>query len=176
MEAGETDPGRVDTLAVDVASHLSAAIDVLDDPLERMVAARWLVAGAVRAKAVMATEPAQVFLDHADTLLPADRWDTCADLARRLHTEAADIAYIEGRFADIERHAVPVLAHTSDPLARMPIHNIRIGIGVAQNRWGEATRYAIDVLADEYGIELPYKPSLATVASEIAKMRWQLFL
>ncbi len=174
IEAGEADPGRVDELAVDVASHLSAAIDVLEDPLERRVAARWLVAGAVRAKAVMATEPAQVFLDHADTLLPADRWDTCADLARRLHTEAADIAYIEGRFADIERHAVPVLAHTSDPLERMPIHNIHIGIGVAQNRWGEATQYAIDVLADEYGIELPYKPSLATVATEIVKMRWQL--
>ncbi len=138
------------------------------------VAARWLVAGAVRAKAVMATEPAQVFLDHADTLLPADRWNTYADLARRLHTEAADIAYIEGRFADIDRHAVPVLAHTSDPLERMPIHNIHIGIGVAQNRWGEATQYAIDVLADEYGIELPYKPSLVTVATEIAKMRWQL--
>jgi enamine deaminase RidA (YjgF/YER057c/UK114 family) len=129
---------------------------------------------ATQTKAVMATEPAQVFLDHADTLLPADRWDTCGDLARRLHTEAADIAYIEGRFADIDRHAVPVLAHTSDPLERMPIHNIHIGIGVAQNRWGEATQYAIDVLADEYGIELPYKPSLATVATEIARMRWQL--
>ena len=30
------------------------------------------------------------------------------------------------------------------------------------------------VLADEYGIKLPYRPSLATVATEIAKMRWQL--
>ena len=94
-------------------------------------------------------------------LLPADRWAVVPDLARRLHTEAADIAYIEGRFSDIDRHAAAVLAHTTDPLQRMPIHNIHIGIGVAQNRWGEATEYAIDVLADEYGIDLPLRPSLA---------------
>ncbi|MET0910382.1 MAG: AAA family ATPase, partial [Ilumatobacteraceae bacterium] len=174
MAEGDRDPARTDELAVDVASHLSAGISALDDPAERIAAARWLVAGAVRAKAVMATEPAQVFLDHADELLPVERWGTQPDLARRLHTEAADIAYIEGRFADIDSHAAPVLEHTTDPLERMPIHNIHIGIGVAQNRWGEATQYAIDVLADEYGIELPYKPSLATVATEIAKMRWQL--
>lgn len=174
MAEGDRDPARTDELAVDVASHLSAGISALDDPAERTAAARWLVAGAVRAKAVMATEPAQGFLDHADELLPVERWGTHPDLARRLHTEAADIAYIEGRFADIDRHAAPVLAHTTDPLERMPIHNIHIGIGVAQNRWAEATRYAIDVLADEYGIALPFKPSLAAVAADIAKMRWQL--
>ncbi|HEX5946021.1 MAG TPA: AAA family ATPase, partial [Acidimicrobiales bacterium] len=174
MAEGDDDPARVDELAVDVASHLSAGISALDDPAERIAAARWLVAGAVRAKAVMATEPAQVFLDHADALLPVERWATHPDLARRLHTEAADIAYIEGRFADIDRHAAPVLAHTTAPLDRMPIHNIHIGIGVAQNRWAEATRYAIDVLADEYGVALPYTPSLPAVAAELAKMRWQL--
>src|SRR5262245_18662869 len=174
MTEGDRDPARADELAVDVASHLSAGISALDEPEERFAAAGWLVSGAVRAKAVMATETAQGFLDHADALLPDDRWIMQPDLARRLHTEAADVAYIEGRFADIDRHAAPVLAHTTDPLERMPIHNIHIGIGVAQNRWAEATRYAIDVLAEEYGIALPFTPTLATVAAEIAKLRWQL--
>ena len=174
MAEGDRDRGRVDELAIDVASHLVAGMSALDDPAERIRAAHWLVAGAVRAKAVMATEPAQVFLDHAEELLPDEHWDLHSDLARRLHTEAADIAYIEGRFADIDRHAAAVLAHTTNPLERMPIHNIHIGIGVAQNHWAEATRYAVDVLADEYGIALPFEPSLATVATEIARMRWQL--
>ena len=162
-----------ESFAVDIASHYVAGRTAVGDA-ERLEAARWLVTAAVRAKSVMATETAQEFLDLADTFLPSDRWVTAGELARSMHTEAADVAYIEGRFTDIDRHADAVLLHTSDPLRRLPIHNIRIGIGVAQSRWAEATEYALDVLADEYDLHLPLRPSLGLVAAEIGKLRWLL--
>ncbi len=166
-----SNPDRYDELTVDIASHFVAGLPALSADAERIEAADWLVKGAGRARTVMATETARVFVEHADALLDENRWDVVPDIARRLHTEAADIAYIDGRFGDIDRHAAEVLAHTADPLQRMPIHNINIGIGVAQGRWAEATEYAIGVLAEEYGIVLPLRPSLATVALELAKMR-----
>lgn len=159
--------------SVDIASHYLAGLDALDAD-GHLDAATWLVRGAVRAKAVMATENARDFLDRADEILPSDRWTIDSELARTLHTESADVAYIDGRFADVDRHATAVLTHTSDPLHRMAIHNIYVGIGIAQSRWTEATEYAIDVLAAEYDLHLPLRPSLAAVATEIARVRWLL--
>ena len=159
--------------SVDIASHYLSGLAALDED-HHVEAATWLVRGAVRAKAVMATENAREFLDRADELMPSDRWTVDAELARSLHTEAADVAYIDGRFGDVDRHATDVLTHTSDPLHRIAIHNIYIGIGIAQSRWTEATKYAVDVLAEEYDLHLPLRPSLATVAAEIVRVRWLL--
>ena len=159
---------------IDVASHLGEALGLLKDPAERLQAAEVFLMAARRAKACMATGAAARYLRDGLSVLPSDAWSTAHDLALGLHTEAADVAYIEERWDDVERHAPEVLRHAANLHQRMPIHLIRIGVGVSQLRYKEGTHLAVDVLRDEFAIRLPKDPITPHVLGGVIRLKLAL--
>jgi predicted ATPase/class 3 adenylate cyclase len=159
-----------DTL-MEMASHLCEATSLLVSEEARVESCTLLADAAERAKSAMALGAAARFLAAADELLPMDAWDRHFELALRLGIEAADVAYIDGRLDDVARISDDLLARTSDPLDRVPVHNILIGVGVASADYVRATEYAIDVLRTDFATELPPHPSLAQVGLELARCR-----
>ena len=154
---------------VDLASHLCEAMPLLVDADERLVAAATLLKATQRAKAAMAVGTARRFLASAIELLPSDAWASQYELALALHTEAADVAYIDGRYDDVAATASVVMAHAAARLDRVPIHNILIGVGVARADYAQATQYALDVLRSDFGIGMPSHPTMAHVAVELGR-------
>ena len=158
-------------VVVELASHLCEASALLVDPDARVEAAHLLGSAATHAKSNMTVAAAARFLDTAISLLPDDGWTTHADLALRLYTEAADVAYIDGRHDDAEAITSVVLERSSEPLDRVPVHNILIGVGVARADYARATQYALDVLEADFSIDVARHPSMAIVAAELARCR-----
>lgn len=156
---------------VDLASHLCEAKPLLVDAGERLAAAATLLRASQRAKATMAVDTARRFLTAAIELLPSDAWTTQYALTLALHTEAADVAYIDGRYDDVAATASVVMEYAAARLDRVPIHNILIGVGVARADYAEATEYALDVLRSDFGIHMPTHPTMAHVALELGRCR-----
>ncbi|HEV3328534.1 MAG TPA: adenylate/guanylate cyclase domain-containing protein, partial [Acidimicrobiales bacterium] len=167
----ESSPSESPEVIVERASHLCEASTLLVDPDARLDAAHMLGSAASHAKSNMTVEAAARFLETAISLLPDDAWTTHADLTLRLHTEAADVAYIDGRHDDATTIASVVLARSSEPLDRVPVHNILIGVGVAKADYSRATQYALEVLEDDFAIKVPRHPGMPTVAVELARCR-----
>ncbi len=174
MIAAVEGPEGLDDRAILVASHLSEGRHLLDDPAERVRAADVFLQAGSRAKVTMATTAARGFLENGLELLPDNAWDDHYDLALALHTQAADVAYIEQRFDDIDRYAPQVLEHARSVLDRVPIHNIRIGVGVAKRAYRDATVYAVDVLEHDFGISLPKDPTKLHVLKGVAQVKMAL--
>ena len=160
-----------DDAVIEVASHLCEAVNLLDDLDERLAAANTMVRAARRAKSTMAVATATRYLDAGIALLPANGWTEQYALSLALYTEAADVASIDGRYDDVATTTDLVLSHVTDALDRVPIHNILIGVGVARADYQRATQYALDVLASDFGVDIPRHPKMARVAIELAKCR-----
>lgn len=160
-----------DDTVIEVASHLCEAVGLLDDAEERVSAAGTMVSAARRAKSTMAVATAARYLEVGIAMMPAEAWTMDYALMLALHTEAADVAYIDGRYDDVATITALVLSHVTDALDRVPIHNILIGVGVARADYQRATQYALDVLASDFGIDVSRHPSMARVATELAQCR-----
>lgn len=169
--AKETD---LDERAVDIASHLLQAVHLITDESERLETAGICLRAGRRAKASMAVAAASTYLSRGLELVADTAWTTSYSLALALHTEAADVAYIGGRFDEIDPLAKAVLDHSRTPLERVPIHNIRIGVGVAQAHYAEATAYAVEVLKKDFGISLPDHPTMGHVVAGLVRLRLAL--
>ncbi len=163
--------GGSDTVVVEVASHLCEALELIVAPEEKVAAATTLVRSARRAKSTMALSTATRFLDAGIQLLPDDAWNDAYQLALELHTESADVAYIDGRYDDAARATDEVLAKATEVLDRVAAHNIVIGVGVARADYQRATQYALDVLDRDFGVDIRRHPSMARVAVELAECR-----
>jgi len=157
--------------ALEVMEHLSESLVQLSDPEERLGFARLCLLAGQRAKAAMAIEPAVHYLDMGRTLLPADAWDRESGLALDLHLEGADACYISERYPEAEALAQRVLDRSDVLQKRVMAHNIRIGIGVAQSRYVEATLLGLDVLEQELGVRLPRRAGLPRVLLGILHTR-----
>lgn len=160
-----------DDAIIDIASHLCEAATLLQGADEQIAVATALGRAAQRAKSMMAIKAATRFLDVGIGLLPSDAWASRYGLCLSLHTEAADVAYIDGRYDDVATITAEVLAHAATTLDRVPIHDILIGVGVARADYAQATQYALDVLSSDFGINLPRHPGTAQVAVELARCR-----
>lgn len=169
-----TDAKDLEERATLIASHLSEAEHLIVGDEARIEAAQVFLAAGKRAKITMATSSAARFLAGGLRLLGEDPWDHHYDLALALHSEAADVAYIEQRFDDVERYAPTVLQRARTSLDKVPIHNIRIGIGVSKREYRKATEYAVDVLSEDFDITLPKEPTTAHVLAGVVRVKTAL--
>jgi predicted ATPase/class 3 adenylate cyclase len=165
------DDAEGDDLIIDIASHLCEAVVLIHGADLQLETAATVARAAQRAKSTMAIELARRFLDVAIGLLPPDAWTSHYELSLRLRTEAADVAYIDGRYDDVASITAEALARAKSALDRVPIHNIVIGVGVARADYAQATQYALDVLAQDFHLELTRHPSTSRVGIEMARCR-----
>jgi predicted ATPase/class 3 adenylate cyclase len=156
---------------IDIASHLCEAVTLIHGADLELETVATLNRAAQRAKSTMAIQLARRFLDVAIGLLPPGAWTSHYELSLGVRTEAADVAYIDGCYDDVATITAEVLARANSALDRVPIHNILIGVGVARADYAQATQYALDVLAQDFHLELPRHPSTPRVGIEMARCR-----
>lgn len=156
---------------VAVMDHLAECQHLLTDPAEKLVFARVCLAAARRAMASMATRQAVRYAQMGIALLPAEAWEHEERLAFGLNLQAAEAFYVDERFDDARRAAEDILARTDDLQDRVAAHNVLIGIGVSEQRFVDATNYAIGVLDRELDVHLPRAPTMVHVLGDLTRTR-----
>jgi len=109
--AGRT---QLDEAIFDITAHYSAALDLVEDPQERLTVLDLNLRAGRKAKASTAYEPALRHFGVAASLLPEDAWRTHARIMLDVSREMADVSYLLGDFAQAETLLDEALLRTSD--------------------------------------------------------------
>ena len=137
----------------DIVNQLNFAIDILTEREERLELAALNQQAGRKAKATAAYETAARYLTVGLQLLPADGWQTCYELARSLHQEAAEAEYLATHFSRALKLVERVLDRVTEPLDRSQAYTVAIQVRIAQGRQIEAIEIGNQALA-AFGISL----------------------
>ncbi|WP_036479641.1 AAA family ATPase [Myxosarcina sp. GI1] len=110
-----------------------------------------LLAGR-KAKAANAYEAALKYLKIGREL--ANDWQTNYDLLLALHSEAAEVAFLNGDFEEMEHYVSVVLQQAKTLLDKVKVYEVQIEAYQSQNQDLEAIQMALPML-DELGFILP---------------------
>ncbi len=166
----DTPSDRREQRIFDIVGQLNAAIDLATGPGEREeLAALNLVAGR-KAKATSAYDAAARYLGVGITLLPADAWDGRYELALDLHSEAAEAAFLCGRFDDMERLVATVDSKARTVLDKVKAWEARIFAGIGRGDPSGAVAAGLAALR-QLGMNVPDRPSFAAVGVGLVKTK-----
>lgn len=156
-----------------IVNQLNAGIEEIGTYRERCDLARLNLTAGRRAKASAANGPALKYLKTGIGLLEDESWVGQYELMLSLHVEAAEAAYANTEFEEMERLVSFALAHARTLLDQVKAYQIRIQGYIAEKRLKEAVATALDVL-DMLGERFPRKPTKAHQLYWLAKTRLAL--
>ncbi|HEY9849343.1 MAG TPA: AAA family ATPase [Leptolyngbyaceae cyanobacterium] len=146
----------------DIVGHLNLAIELIAQPDEREDLARLNLAAGQKAKNSTAYSAARNFVQTGLSLLSVNCWQSQYELTLNLYVAAAETAYLNADFAEMEQKAGEVLQSAQTVLDKVKIYQIQISALAAQSRLLDAIAVGRIALA-QLGIELPVEPDRASV-------------
>ncbi|MBD2102482.1 hybrid sensor histidine kinase/response regulator [Leptolyngbya sp. FACHB-261] len=130
----------------DLVNQLNFGTDLLSSDSERYkLAILNLIAGR-KAKVATAYEAAANYLEVGLSLLTASSWDRQYQLTLSLHEEAAESAFLNGKFEEMEQLTEVVLQQAKTLLDRVKVYEIRIKTCEVQRKLLEAVKLGLQVL------------------------------
>ena len=157
----------------DIVNQLNLGKDLIyQQPLLDEVVELNLAAGK-KAKSSMAYQTAFKYLEVSLALLREESWERRYGLALDLHVEAAEVAYLNTNFEQMERLSERALQHAKNLMDRARIAEVRIRAYIAQNRALEAVKIAVSVLK-QLGVRFPRKPNKLTILQGLIATKFAL--
>ena len=141
----------------DIANHLNVAKELISIELEQLQLCQLNLIAGRKAKASTAYELAVKYLTAGIDLLPAGSWQTDYDLTLALYESAAEAAYLNTEFEQMEKWAKFVLKKATNELDKIKVFEIRITACAMQTKLQEAVRIGREALK-MLGINLPESP------------------
>ncbi len=157
----------------ELVDHLNIALNLIDDPTERYLAANLNLRAGKKAKASSAYERALDYFSLGKELCPEEAWITHYPLMLELHIELAEMAYVCTQFERMEEVAAETMVHCQDSLDMARISEIMIATYTAENQLEKAMLTAENILG-LLGVHFPKKPHLGHVILEYLKTLWAL--
>ncbi len=166
-------PAEPQTLSV--ANQLNQALDLIDDPGERLDLAALNLEAGRKAKAAAANEAARKYFEHGLACLGTARggggpstdghdiaFQKSYPLALALTEEAAEAAYLIADFETMNRQVDALLRHAEQLLDKVKAIQVCINSQLAQNQFDAAIIAAREILPT-LGVDLPEEPSEAYI-------------
>lgn len=152
----------------DVANQLNLGRELMKKQDERDELVRLNLMVGRKAKTAAAYQPAFDYLQIAIALLGEEGWqrEEMRDVTLALYVEAAEVAYLNGFFAEMEQFADVVLAHSDTVLEQVPVIDVKIQAYIAHNELPEALETGINLLK-LFGVHFPQAPSEADMMLEL---------
>lgn len=157
----------------EIAQQLNAGRSLLETEAERLALVALNLEAARKSKASAAYRAAFDFTSVAIELLPAGRWEAHYPLAFEAHQLHASCAYLSGDLAAADACYEELLARSRTLLERAEVRAMRAAQYTFGNRLALSVEEGIRAL-ELLGIRLTPRPSLATVARELATSKWLL--
>ncbi|MHA7630759.1 AAA family ATPase [Corallococcus sp. M7] len=157
----------------DIVSHLNAALGLITTEAERYELAEMNLRAGRKAKRSSAHGPAARLLETGLALLPGDAWETHHTLAFSLNLEAAETAYLDGRYEEMERLADLLLKRSRSDRQRVRVLELKLYRCSSQMLWSRCIELGLKALR-MLGERLPARPSKADVVLALGRTKWML--
>ncbi len=150
-------PEQLEKHIFDTVNQLNAAQKILIIESERFQLCKLNLIAGRKAKASAAYELAVKYLTAGIELLPPDNWQTDYDLTLALYESAAEAAYLNTDFEQMEKWAEIVLQQGTNELDKIKVFEIIITACAMQTKLQEAVKIGREALK-MLGINLPQSP------------------
>jgi len=149
--------GRAERL-FEIVDHLNCGTELIIEKFERNELAKLNLQAGQKALATTAYEAAFKYFNIGLKLLDGESWQREYDLTLVLHSEAAEAAYLSGRFDEMERLVESVLNRAKTVLDTVKVYDSRIQAWMSWGEPKEALETGLEVL-QLLGIRLVEDPS-----------------
>jgi len=153
-----TAPPSLSEEIFEIVDHLNLGVELVTSQQERDEIAKLNLMAGQKAKAATAYGAAVGYLNAGLKLLSADSWQSSYDLTLRLYEEAAEAAYLNGDFEQMEQLAEVVLNHAKTVLEKVKVYDSKIQAAGSQGNLKESIKIGLQVLK-QLGVILPEDPS-----------------
>ena len=142
----------------DIVNQLNIGTELITHQTEKDELAQLNLLAGRKAKASTAYVAALRYLTIGLELLAASSWQTQYELTLALYNEAAEVAFFNGNFQQMEELTDSVLKQAKTLLNKVKVYKVKIQACMALNQQLEAVNLALPVLK-LLGVEFPEKPS-----------------
>ncbi|MBE9155853.1 AAA family ATPase [Nodosilinea sp. LEGE 06152] len=150
-----------------IVNQLNYGADLLTAEAEIYQLAELNRVAGQKAKAAAAYDSALRYLRVGLDLLPARSWQQQYNLTLALHEAAAESAYLNGDFEQMEAWTALALERVRSPIHTMKIYEVQIQACMAQVKQLEAVKIGLEALA-RLGVTIPESPSEADIQQTLA--------
>ncbi|MEG4865208.1 MULTISPECIES: trifunctional serine/threonine-protein kinase/ATP-binding protein/sensor histidine kinase [unclassified Microcoleus] len=150
-------PEQLENYIFDTVNQLNAARQIISSELEKLQLCQLNLIAGRKAKASAAYELAVKYLTAGIELLPQESWQTDYDLTLALYESAAEAAYLNTEFEQMEKWAEIVLKYAKNELDKIKVFEIQITACTMQTKLQEAVQIGREALR-MLGLNLPESP------------------
>jgi len=154
----KTSPEQQSDRLFAIVDHLDRGIELVTAQPERTEIARLNLMAGQKAKSATAYEAAFQYFTTGLKLLNPESWQSEYDLTLALYSEAAEAAYLLGRFDEMEQLVEVVLDRARTVVDKVQAYDSRIQGYLSQGNLKEALKIGLEVLK-LLGVILPENPS-----------------
>nr|WP_228053809.1 PAS domain S-box protein [Nodosilinea sp. LEGE 07298] len=154
----KTSPEQRSDRLFEIIDHLNQGLELLTARSERTEIARLNLMAGQKAKAATAYEAAFKYFTTGLQLLNSESWQSEYDLTLALYSEAAEAAYLQGCFDEMEQLVEVVLARAKTVVDKVQVYDSSIQRYLSQGNLKEALKIGLEVLK-LLGVILPEDPS-----------------
>ncbi|MDJ0718605.1 MAG: AAA family ATPase, partial [Prochloraceae cyanobacterium] len=168
-----TPPDRREQKIFDIVNQLNLSVEIITSQSEKDELAKLNQIAGEKAKTSAAYGSAFKYLDVGRELLGKDGWQRQYELTLEIYVEAAEVAYLNGDFKQMENLARVVLQQAKNLLEKVQVYEVKIQAYIAQNKPPEAIETALLVLK-LLGVRLPKKPNQVDILLALLRVKLTL--
>ncbi|MGG6242205.1 PAS domain S-box protein [Nodosilinea sp. AN01ver1] len=153
-----TSPEQRSDRLFEIIDHLNQGLELVTARSERTKIAKLNLRTGQKAKAATAYDAAFKYFTTGLKLLNSESWQSEYDLTLALYSEAAEAAYLQGCFDEMEQLVEVVLDRAKTVLDKVQVYDSSIQKCLSQGNLKEALKIGLEVLK-LLGVILPENPS-----------------
>jgi PAS domain S-box-containing protein len=147
-------PKEITESIFDVVNQLNQAVDLIDDPEERLSLLRLNVVAGMKAKAAIAYASARNYLVQARALLSPDAWDRRYNETFDLYLAFSECEYLVGNFAPADELFGLILGRANSDLDRTKVYSLRMKLYQVAGKYDDGVAVALEALR-LFGLTFP---------------------
>ncbi len=152
----------------DITNQLNQGRDLIQQQSERDHLAQLNLLAGEKAKASAAYSSALGYFEISLELLEKESWQTQYDLTLNLYSLAAESAYLNGRFYQMEQWANIVLENAKTVVDKIKVYEVKIQAYAGQIQFLEALKIGLQAL-QTFGVYLPISPTSEDIENAFAQ-------
>lgn len=164
-------PDEQESKIFDIVNQFNFSIDLINRQEQRHELAHLNLIAGKKAKTSAAYQAALAYLRQGVELLPVDKWEIHYEVTLALHLEAAEAAYLCGKFDEMELLISEVIQQAKILLDQVKAYEIKIAAYIAQSKSLEAISLGVTVLK-MLGVKLTKNPSQLNVFLVLLKIKF----
>lgn len=168
-----TPPDKREEKIFDIVNQLNLGSSLVNAQSEKDELAELNLIAGKKAKLSAAYQPALNYLQIGINLLATNCWQQQYELALSLHTEAAEIAYLNAEFVLIENFFESVVSQAKTVLDTVKVYEVKILAETVQSKFNEAINIGREVLI-LLEIKLPKQPNKIDILRGLLQTKFRI--